>query len=61
MDDMAFKEASGTWGISTHQINDYCTEDCILGAVKMAGAWLLPKAAVQPQDGRYKKREGDKQ
>lgn len=23
--------------------------------------WLLPKTAVQPQDGRYKKREGDRQ
>jgi hypothetical protein len=31
------------------------------GAVKMAGIWLLPKAAAKTKDGRYKKREGDKQ
>lgn len=30
-------------------------------SVKMADVWLLPKDAEKPQDGRYKKREGDKQ
>ncbi|MFR5549979.1 MAG: DNA-binding protein [Blautia hansenii] len=27
----------------TRQINYYCTENRIPGAVKMAGVWLLPK------------------
>lgn len=34
--------------------------DRILDAVKMAVVWLLSKTAVKLQDGRYKKREGDK-
>lgn len=60
MDDRTLKEASKKWDISTRQINYYCTKDRIPGAVKMAGVWLLPKTAVKPQDGRHKKREGDK-
>jgi len=55
MDYMTLREASEKWGISTRQINYYCAEN------RIPGAWLLPKTAVKPQDGRYKKREGDKQ
>ena len=61
MDYMTLREASEKWDISTRQINYYCMEDRIPGAVKMAGVWLLPKTVVKPQNGRYKKREGDKQ
>ena len=50
MDYMTLREASEKWGISTRQINYYCTEDRILGAVKMAGCWLILKSAVKPQD-----------
>ncbi len=52
MDYMTLREASEKWGISTRQINYYCTEDRILGAVKMAGVWLIPKDAEKPADGR---------
>ena len=45
MDYMTLREASEKWGISTRQINYYCTENRILGAVKMAGVWLIPKTA----------------
>lgn len=61
MDYMTLREASEKWGISARQINYYCVEDRLPGAVKMAGVWLIPKEAEKPQDGRYKKREGDKQ
>ena len=54
MDYMTLKEASEKWGISTRQINYYCTENRIPGAVKMAGVWLLPKEAGKPEDRRYK-------
>ena len=54
MDYMTLKEASEKWGISTRQINYYCTENRIPGAVKMAGVWLLPKAAGKPVERRYK-------
>ena len=52
MDYMTLREASEKWGISTRQINYYCTEDRILGAVKRAGVWLIPKDAEKPADGR---------
>ena len=52
MDYMTLREASEKWGISTRQINYYCTEERIPGAVKMAGVWLLPKEAEKPVDGR---------
>ena len=58
MDYMTLKEASEKWGISTRQINYYCTEDRILGAVKMAGVWLLPKDAEKPVDMRTKQGKG---
>ena len=54
MDYMTLREASEKWGISTRQINYYCTEDRILGAVQMAGVWLIPKTAGKPHDRRRK-------
>ena len=54
MDYMTLRETSEKWGISTRQINYYCTEDRIPGAVKMAGVWLIPKTAEKPIDGRTK-------
>lgn len=52
MDYMTLREASEKWGISTRQINYYCTEGRIPGTVKMAGVWLIPKDAEKPADGR---------
>lgn len=54
MDYMTLKEASKKWGISARQINYYCTDGRIPGAVKMAGVWLIPKDADKPIDGRTK-------
>lgn len=45
MDYMTLKEADGKWGISSPQVNYYCVEGRIHGAVKMAGVWLVPKGA----------------
>lgn len=55
MDYMTLKEASEKWGVSTRQINYYCSAGRIPGAVKMAGVWLIPKEAAKPADKRYKK------
>ena len=54
MDYMTVKEASEKWGGSSRQINYYCTDGRIPGAVKMAGVWLIPKTAEKPIDGRTK-------
>lgn len=37
MDYMTLREASEKWGVSSRQINYYCVEGRIPGAVKMAG------------------------
>jgi hypothetical protein len=59
MDYMTLKEASGKWGVSTRQINYYCIEGRIPGAIKIATIWLLPKDAVKPIDRRRNKRGGN--
>ena len=68
MDYMTLREASEKWGVSSRQINYYCVEGRIPGAVKMAGVWLLiskigymwliPKAADKPVDKRQKQNKG---
>ena len=58
MDYMTLREASEKWGVSSRQINYYCVEGRIPGAVKMAGVWLLPKAAYKPADKRRKQNKG---
>ncbi len=58
MDYMTLREASEKWGVSSRQINYYCVEGRIPGAVKMAGVWLLPKAADKLADKRRKQNKG---
>ena len=60
MDCMTLKEASEKWGVSSRQVNYYCVDGRIPGAVKMAGVWLLPKDAVKPVDGRTKEGRAQK-
>ena len=55
MDYMTLKEASEKWGVSSRQVNYYCVDGRIPGAVKMAGVWLIPKDAEKTIDGRTKK------
>ena len=54
MDYMTLKEVSEKWGVSSRQVNYYCVEGRIPGAVKMAGVWLIPKEAEKPMDKRRK-------
>ena len=54
MEYMTIKEASEKWGVSSRQVNYYCVDGRIPGAVKMAGVWLIPKEAQKPLDKRYK-------
>ena len=54
MDILTIKEASLMWGISVRRITVLCNEGRIVGAKKIAGAWLLPKDAKKPADARIK-------
>lgn len=51
---MNLKEASEKWEISPRQINYDCAAGRILGAMKMAIIWLMPKNAEKPVDGKTK-------
>ena len=53
MEYMTLKEAGEKWGVSA-QINYYCVDGRIPGAVKMATIWLIPKDAEKPRDRRMK-------
>ena len=55
MDYMTLKEASEKWGVSSRQVNYYCLDGRIPGAVKMAGVWLIPQVAEKPIGCRTKK------
>lgn len=57
MDYMTLKEASEKWGVSSRQVNYYCVEGRIPGAVKMAGVWLLPKGCCKAGRWQNKGRE----
>ena len=48
MDYMTLKEASEKWGVSSRQVNYYCVDGRIPGAVKMAGVWLIQKRQLNP-------------
>ncbi len=54
MDYITVKEASEKWSVTPRRVNYYCAGSRILGAVKMAGVWLIPKDAEKPLDKRCK-------
>ena len=53
-DYMTIAEASERWGISQRQVQHLCTLGSIEGAVKFGRAWMIPKNANKPVDGRTK-------
>lgn len=54
MEHLTVAEAADKWGISIRQVQFYCAQDMIPGAVKFGRAWAIPVKAQKPQDGRYK-------
>jgi hypothetical protein len=53
-DYMTIAEASDRWGISQRQVQHLCTLGSVEGAVKFGRAWMIPKNANKPVDGRTK-------
>ncbi|MCL2873664.1 MAG: helix-turn-helix domain-containing protein [Defluviitaleaceae bacterium] len=48
------EEAAQKWGIKARQVQALCSQGKIPGVVRLSRAWLIPKDAVKPRDGRYK-------
>lgn len=54
MDYISVKAASEKWGISERRIQKLCEENRIKGTLKFGRAWMIPKDAEKPIDGRIK-------
>jgi len=51
---MSSKQAAELWGITDRQVQSRCSQGKIKGATKLGRAWLIPKDAPKPIDGRTK-------
>ncbi|MDH7890735.1 reverse transcriptase domain-containing protein [Bifidobacterium catenulatum] len=56
MNYISVKAASEKWGISERRIQKLCEENRIDGTEKFGRAWMIPKDAEKPVDGRMKTR-----
>lgn len=54
MDYIKADEAAAQWGISTRRLQTLCAEGKISGATRFGRAWMIPKGAQKPADGRKK-------
>lgn len=56
MDFMTTKEAVRKWEVAERMVQYYCKVGRIIGAVKLAGVWLISKEANKSDNGRRRKR-----
>lgn len=52
---ISVQDAASKWGISERRIQKLCEENRIGGVVRFGRSWAIPKDAIKPVDGRYKK------
>lgn len=55
MDYITVKEAAEKWKITPRRVQVLCAQGKIPGTVRFGITWAIPKDAVRPKDGRYKK------
>jgi len=48
------RQASERWGITERQVQALCSKGKIEGVARLGHAWLIPKDAQKPLDGRTK-------
>ena len=48
------QQAAEKWGITLRQAQSLCSRGKIQGVVRLGHAWLIPKDAPRPIDGRTK-------
>ena len=54
MEYIGIEEAAQKWGISGRSVQILCKNGRINGAVRFGRAWMIPKTAKKPSDGRTK-------
>lgn len=52
MEYLKVDEMAAQWGISTRRLQTLCAEGKIKGALRFGRAWMIPKNAQKPADGR---------
>ena len=57
---MSSKQAAELWGITDRQVQSLCSQGKIKDATKLGRAWLIPKDAPRPLDGRTKEAKSSK-
>jgi hypothetical protein len=55
------QQAAEQWGITDRQVQSLCLQGKIEGATRLGRAWLIPKDASKPIDGRTKAAKVQKQ
>jgi predicted site-specific integrase-resolvase len=55
MNGMTTKEAAQKWGVTPRQVQLLCAKGRIPGVIRFGNAWVIPKDAQKPKDGRSKK------
>ena len=56
MDYITAQQAADKWGVSLRWVQTYLTQGRIEGAVRFGRAWMIPKTADKPSDGRVNNR-----
>jgi len=54
MDYLKIDEVAAQWGISARRLQTLCAQGKIEGATRFGRAWMIPKNAPKPADGRTK-------
>ena len=55
------QQAAERWGITERQVQSLCSQGKIKGVVRLGHAWLIPKDAQKPIDGRTKVGKANKE
>ncbi len=60
MEYLNITETANKWGISTRRLQTLCANGKIEGATRFGKAWMIPKTAEKPIDGRTKMSKDNK-
>lgn len=60
MEYMSVKEAADKWNVSVRRVQVYCSENRIMGLMRIGNVWAIPKDATKPTDPRKEKHAEDK-
>jgi len=58
---MTSQQAADLWGITERQVQSLCHNGKIKDVLKHGRAWLIPKDAIRPIDGRTKAARQEKE